>query len=244
MLTIVIPTLNEAHALPGTLVHTRRAASDGADLEIIVSDCASRDGTADVARRCGADRVLTGGTCRADALNRGAAVASGDVLLFHHADSILPTRFDQIIERALRRGGASTVGGAFDFQFARRPRPPAWPRQCLKLVVTVNRIRFRCTGNFYGDQSIFVRGDVFGRCGGFPCIPLMEDARFSARMRRFGRTVILRPPVVTSPRRFLARGVVRQFAQDLVMLSCESVGVRPDALWSRYNHFNRDYVCT
>lgn len=236
MLSIIIPTLNEAASLPGALSWTRRATR-GRGVEILISDCASRDGTVAIASQAGVDRVVLGARCRADALNRGAARARGLALLFLHADSLLPDGFDELVRRCLTR--RNIVGGAFDFSFGRLSGYPTWERCCLDTVIICNRIRFRWTGNFYGDQSIFVRRDVFDRIGGFPCVELMEDLYFSRRLRRAGRTAILRPAVSTSPRRFLARGVIRQFAEDLALLGLDSLGLEPKRLWSRYNALNR-----
>lgn len=235
MLSIIIPTLNEAASLAATAAHTRRAAN-GAEMEIIVSDCGSGDGTVALARKLGV-RVIGGGNCRAAAQNVGASAACGEVLLFLHADSLLPDGFPRLISRALDRSGV--VGGAFDFEFSELPQTDALAAQCLRWVVLLNRIRYRWTGNFYGDQSIFVRRDVFGRIGGFPQVRLMEDIYFSRRLRGIGRTAILGPPVRTSPRRFLSHGVIRQFAQDLALLGCDSIGICPANLWERYNHWNR-----
>lgn len=237
MLSIVVPTLNEAAALPGTISHARSAAANGERLQWIVSDCDSRDDTLGTAKRMCVDRIVTRGTCRADALNRGAAEASGQTIVFLHADSLLPSGFDRRIAAAL--GDPRVVGGAFDFEFGPDDGWTTLDRHLLRWVVLCNRVRYRWTGNFYGDQSIFVRRDVFDRIGGFPRVPILEDVGFSRRMRRAGRTAILRPPAVTSPRRFLARGVVRQFLDDLALLAFDSVGLQSRRACTRYSHLNR-----
>ena len=235
MLSVIIPTLNEADHLPGTVGMLRQAAG-GEPFELVVSDCDSRDGTADAARRLGAI-VVTGGTCRSDALRRGAAAATGDVLLFLHADTKVPAGFAGRIRRALRR--PDVVGGAFEFRF-RRDRSASWlDRQLLTLVVFLNRIRYRHGRGFFGDQAIFVRRAAYDRVGGFPPVRLLEDLRFSQAMSRVGRTAILNPPVRTSARRFVKRGVLRQLAQDWLILACDSFGVTPAELWEHYNAHNR-----
>jgi rSAM/selenodomain-associated transferase 2 len=236
MLSIIIPTLNEAATLSKTVRHTVHAAQHE-PIEIIVSDCDSRDRTVQVAR--GLDlRTVRGGNCRASALNAGADVARGNMLLFLHADSILPHGFAQTVSHALH-DPRDIVGGAFDFAFDDPdPTVAAFAQHCLHWVVLCNRIRYRWTGNFYGDQCIFVRRDVFDAVGGFPQVELMEDIAFCQRLHRFGRTAILRPPVLTSPRRFLDHGVIRQFIQDLTLLTCACTGVRPMRLWDRYNEWN------
>lgn len=234
MLSVIVPTLNESAHLPQTIAHVRQAAR-GAAVELIVSDCDSADDTR--ARACsGGAIVQSGGTCRADAMNRGAIRASGDVLLFLHADSIPPIDFVRLIERALR--DPSVVGGAFEFRLGPHPLNRGLNRKLLGLVTFCNRVRYRYSRGFFGDQGIFVRRDVFHRLGGFPPVRLMEDLTFCRRMGRVGRTAIL-PAMETSPRRFVQRGVLRQFVQDLVLLSCDSWGIRPQRLWDHYNRHNR-----
>lgn len=236
MLSIIIPTLNEAKSLPGTIAHTQ-ACAGRAPTEIVVSDCSSPDGTAEVARSLGI-HVVAGARGRADALNRGAAVARGDVFLFLHADTLLPEQFPRLIDKAM--GDARVVGGAFDFRFL-VPRPcGVWERAGFWFVTFINRFRYRCSRGFFGDQAIFVRRGAFDRLGGFPTCELMEDVRFSRRMSRLGKTAVLHPPVQTSPRRFLARGVYRQFAIDFSLIACEDFGLRPGRLWQTYNRVNAE----
>lgn len=234
-LSIIIATLNEAASLPAT-VETARRAAGSEPFELIVSDCGSRDDTAGIARRLGAV-VATGGKCRSDALNRGAAVAAGDVLLFLHADTTVPAGFVSGVRRAL--ACPAVVGGAFEFAFDSREAPSWLDRRLLDVVVLCNRVRFRYSRGFFGDQGVFVRRAVFDRLGGFPPVRLMEDLTFCRAMGRLGRTAILTPPALTSPRRFLARGVLRQFGQDLLLLCCDSWGLCPQKLWVLYNAHNR-----
>ena len=111
-------------------------------------------------------------------------------------------------------------------------------RRLLGLVVFCNRFRYRRTRAFFGDQGVFARRSAFTRIGGFPAVRLMEDVRFSQALDRLGKTAVLSPPVLTSPRRFLARGILRQLFQDMVLLSCESWGVCPQDLWVHYNDLN------
>src|SRR4051794_31009284 len=194
MLSVIIPTLDEAITLPRTIPHTIRAAQ-GQPVELIVSDCGSDDGTMSVAKSLGI-ACFNGASSRADALNRGAMRAAGDVLLFLHADTLLPEGFPLRIARALDR--EDVVGGAFEFTFASSRNHHAVNHLVLMLVAACNRVRYRWTRNYYGDQAIFVRPEVFDRIGGFPKMELLEDLRFSHAMNRIGRTAILSPPVRTS----------------------------------------------
>ena len=236
-LCVVIPTLNEFEALPLTLCSLREALG-GAAVSLIVSDCDSGDGTACLAERSGAT-VVRGSRCRAEALNRGAAAAprDADVLLFLHADTRLPTGFFRRIERALC--DPQIVGGAFDHKFAKHPGNILLRRHLLRTVMHLNRIRFRWGRRFYGDQAIFVRRRVFEQIGGFPKMPLLEDAYFCGKLNRAGRTAILSPAVKTSPRRFIERGVIRTFVADSRLLLLDSLGARPAHLWRHYNDLNR-----
>lgn len=234
MLSIIIPTLNEAMSLPRSIPHAR-AAAKGDAIEIIVSDCGSTDATMKVAGELGA-MVMNGAQHRADALNRGVANSRGEVLLFLHADTLLPDDFARRVRRAL--SDPRVVGGAFDFKFAPHPKHHGMNHFSLLIVTLCNRMRYRWSRNFYGDQGVFVRREVFDRLGGFPQVQLMEDLRFSAAMNRAGRTAILSPPVRTSARRFIHNGVMRQLFRDMMILSCDSFGMSPQGLWERYNRFN------
>jgi rSAM/selenodomain-associated transferase 2 len=234
VLSIVIPTLNEEENLERS-ISTARAAAGSSPVEFIVADCHSSDRTVAIARRLGCI-LVQGCQFRSGALNAGFAATNASTVLFLHADSILPDEFPSLIENALV--DSTVVGGAFDFQFDRHRLPHGFARQALKLVTVCNRIRFRWSGNFYGDQGLFVRREVFRRLGGFPPVRLMEDVRFSRRLKHAGRTVILRPAIHTSPRRFLENGVLRQMARDMILLGFESAGLGPQALWNGYNAWN------
>jgi rSAM/selenodomain-associated transferase 2 len=234
VLSIVIPTLNEAAALPEILRLTRARAGDE-PIDLIVSDCRSGDATVRLAREGGAT-VIEGSTSRAEALNRGAAAASGQKLLFLHADTLLPHGFAAAVRRAL--ASHEIVGGAFSFRFSRPADLNVMAWKMLGVVALMNNVRFRTSRNFYGDQGVFVRREVFERLGGFPERPLLEDLHFSRRMKRLGQTAILSPPVHSSPRRFLARGIVHQVIQDIRLILADSLGVAQQGLMGRYNGWN------
>jgi rSAM/selenodomain-associated transferase 2 len=235
VLSVIIPTLNEAANLPRTLAHTRTAAGREA-IELIVSDCRSDDATCRVAAEHGA-RVLEGALSRSQALNRGAAAARGPHLLFLHADTLLPTGFAAAIRQTLDR--PEMVGGAFNFRFLRPPQLSLLHWKMLGIIALMNNVRFRTSRNFYGDQAIFVRRSVFDRLGGFPERPLLEDLHFSRRMKRMGETAILSPAVQSSARRFLARGIIHQMIQDIRLILADSLGMPPGGLSMRYNGWNR-----
>jgi len=199
-LSVVIPARNDAAALARTLEHLGRLASiDGA--EIIVAAAGDVDGT--TAAVAGRARLLwPSGSTRAQLMNGGAAAARGETILFLHADSFPPPDALALIRRVLADPRA--VGGAFEHLFAE----PVWS---LRAITWINRVRYRLTRNYYGDQGVFVRADVFRALGGYRDLALMEDLDFTQRLKRRGRSVLITTPLVTSGRRFLARGPWRTF---------------------------------
>jgi glycosyltransferase involved in cell wall biosynthesis len=231
-LSIIIPTLNEAKYLAAAVAGVRRHAAPGAPHEIIVSDCGSVDGTAEVAAGLGVR--LTGGqpppNSRAAALNRGAAEAGGDVLLFLDADTLVPRGYDRAIARALRDPGV--VGGAFEFALD----GPAWG---LRLVEVLNRIRYRIWPRYYGDQGIFVRAEVFRRVNGYPNRRILEASDFCRALCRQGRLALLRSPMKTSPRRFLEGGVYRVLARDMLIWWFDLIGHPTEPFATGYQANNR-----
>ncbi|MBI1816475.1 MAG: TIGR04283 family arsenosugar biosynthesis glycosyltransferase [Deltaproteobacteria bacterium] len=194
-ISIVVPTLNEEATLAATLAHARAPAVR----EIIVVDGGSTDATGVVAAAA-ADRVLNAPRGRAAQMNAGAAVAAGEVLLFLHADTLLPAGFDAAVVAALAND--AVVGGRFDV--ALMPSTPL-----LRIVGALINLRSRLSRIATGDQAIFVRRCVFEELGGFPLIPLMEDLAFSRTLKRCGRVACIRLKVVTSSRRWVRGGVIR-----------------------------------
>jgi len=199
-LSIVIPARNDAEALARTLDHLQRLPGiHGA--EVIVAAAGDPAGTArSVAGR--ARLLQPDGSTRAELMNAGAADAHGEVLFFLHADSFPPADALALIMRTLADPRA--VGGAFEHRFAE----PVWS---LRAITWINHVRYRLTRNYYGDQGQFVRAPVFRALGGYRTLRLMEDLDFAQRLKRRGRSVLIRTPLITSGRRFLARGPWRTF---------------------------------
>ena len=195
-LSIVVPALNEAGAIDATLGALAPLRARGA--EVIVVDGGSTDATAARARPL-ADRVLTSPCGRARQMNAGAALASGDALLFLHADTLLPADADLLVGAAMNAGAA---WGRFDVRIAGR-------HPMLGVVAAFMNARSRWTGVATGDQALFVRRRLFERVGGFADQPLMEDVELTRRLRAMGRPACLRARVTTSGRRWETRGVWR-----------------------------------
>jgi hypothetical protein len=169
--------------------------------EVIVAAAGDRHGTAlAVAER--AQLLWPDGSTRAILLNAGAAHARAAVLFFLHADSFPPAHACELIRQAL--SDERVIGGAFEHLFAE----PVWS---LRAISWINRLRYRLTHNYYGDQGIFVRTAVFRQMGGYRQLQLMEDLDFTQRLKRRGRTVLIRESLHTSGRRFLTRGLWRTF---------------------------------
>lgn len=231
-LSIIIPTLNEARYLPGTVRAVRRRAVLGPPHEIIVADCASRDGTRQLAQKLGAlladDEPAP--NSRAAALNRGAARATGEVLLFLDADTIPPRGYDRAIRTALRRG--SVIGGAFEFRLAGAAFG-------LRIVELINRVRYRLWPRYYGDQGIFVRHEAFQRSGGYPERSILEASDFSRRLWQLGRLALLRQYMTTSPRRFLEDGIGRVLAGDVRLWWLDLLGLPTERFGPPYWENNR-----
>jgi rSAM/selenodomain-associated transferase 2 len=200
--SIVIPARNDAAALERTLDHLATAGWTGTpEVEIVVAAAGPRE---DVERAVSGRALVIwpDGSTRARLMNAGAALARGDVLVFLHADSFPPEEALAMIARAL--DDPCVVGGAFEHQFVE-------PRVSLRLITWINRLRYRLTRNYYGDQGLFVRADVFRALGGYRDLALMEDLDLSQRLKRAGDTVLVRVPLLTSGRRFLARGPWQTF---------------------------------
>jgi glycosyltransferase involved in cell wall biosynthesis len=231
-LSIIIPTLNEARYLAAAVACARRQALLGPPPEIIVADCGSLDGSADLAVRLGA-RLVQGRpplASRAAALNRGAAGAAGDVLLCLDADTLAPRGYDRAIRQALR--DPQVVGGAFEFALD-------GPQLGLRVVELINRIRYRLFQQYYGDQGVFVRAAAFRRAGGYPERRLLEASDFCKRLGRLGRLVLVRKYMRTSARRFVEGGILRVLAHDVRIWGMDLLGLPVEHFGPAYQDDNR-----
>ena len=216
-LSIIMPVRNEAAGIREALeaLAPLRARAH----EVIVVDGESDDGTASLAAAA-CDQMLVTPRGRALQMNTGAQVASGDALLFLHADTRLPEGADELVFAALARSS----WGRFDVRIASR-------RALLALVACGMNLRSRLTGIATGDQAIFVRRDAFP---GFPEIPLMEDIALSRALKRRERPACLRARVVTSARRWEARGVLRTILLMWRLRLLYALGTPPQRLARDY----------
>ncbi len=218
MISVVIPTLNEAARLPALL---SRLAQEPVDHEVIVVDGGSKDGTPAIARDAGV-MVLQCDPGRGQQLAHGAQAARGDVLLFLHADSKLPANGLAAIDESLKSDPAC-VGGNFRVVFDGDTSFAEW--------LTGFYAWFRARGLYYGDSGIFVRRDVYQAIGGIRPIDLMEDYDFSRRLQRAGPTCCLdEPPLVTSSRRFEGRSPATIVIGWLLLHGLYHLGLSPRLL--------------
>ena len=226
-LSIIIPTLDEAECIVPTL-----EALDGlrrGGHEIIVVDGGSDDATPALAAGH-ADRVLSAPAGRAEQMNAGARAATGDVLLFLHADSRLPARADRLVLQGL--ADADSAWGCFDVQIGGR-------HPLLRLVERMMNARSRLTRICTGDQAIFVRRDAFEAIGGYPRQELMEDIAISASLRRVSAPLRLRERCLTSARRWESRGVLRTIVLMWWLRLQYALGVAPSHLARAYARHGR-----
>jgi len=219
-LSVIIPTLNEEHALGSTLESVRRSAPGS---EVVVVDGGSHDGTLVVARGVPGVRAISAPRGRGLQMNAGAGAATGDVLLFLHADTHLPPEAGVLVAAALE--DPRVVGGSFVLGF-----DSAHP--LLRLFSIASRLNVRWAT--YGDQALFFRREAFERVGGFPPLPLFEDVAMQSRIRRLGRCVKIQRPVRSSARRFLRIGVARQQLLNAALVVAYHLGVSPSRLATWY----------
>ena len=224
-LSIVVPTFQEAGRI-GATVDAARAL--GGEVEIIVVDSGSGDGTADVARAHGARVIEADGRGRARQMNQGAAAATGDVLLFLHADTLLPADARSVIAAIL--ADPAVAGGCFRLRF---------DDDHPVLRVSSALSGFGCRLFHYGDSAYFVRRTTFRDMGGFHAMPLLEDLDFWLRLNRGHRVVVAPAAVLTSARRFRHVGVVRQQALATLIVVLYLLGVGAPRLARLYHRFTR-----
>jgi rSAM/selenodomain-associated transferase 2 len=219
-ISIIIPAYNEEKAIGGLLENLTNHGTD----ELLVSDGGSADRTVEIASRYA--RIVRTKIGRAIQMNTASQTASGDVLLFLHADCRLgPSALD-----AVRKVMADPeiVGGNFDLRYEGND----WPAAAF---TRINRWRRRC-GIFYGDSGIFCRRSVFHSLGGFMPWPILEDYEFARRLRRTGKLAYLSEPIWASDRRWRNSGLLRTMASWFVIQSLYYAGVPPKSLAHLYRH--------
>ncbi len=218
-ISIIIPTLNEERSLPSALAPL--IGREG--IEVIVADGSSTDRTADIACESGV-RLVTTQRGRGRQLNAGAAVASGEVLLFLHADSRLPEQFEAQIWSTLNKG---QLAGAFRL----RIDAPGWGVRCVEWGAN---LRSKWRQLTYGDQGFFMRATDFYQMGGYRNWPLMEDYELCGRLRTMGGVGLASGSVTTSARRWSRYGAFRNTLINQVCIAAYRLGVPPASIANWY----------
>jgi rSAM/selenodomain-associated transferase 2 len=220
--SVIVPVLNEENSIGATL----QALLPLAPYEIVVVDGGSSDRTCEIASQFGVT-VISSECGRARQMNRGARDASGEVLLFLHADTRLPQTAFHDIASAL--GDPRYLGGRFDVELDGNH----W---MLPLIARMISCRSRTTKVGTGDQALFVRREVFRQMDGFQEIAMMEDIAFCRTLKRMGKVACLRSRVVTSARRWEADGVWRTIFRMWALKLLYLAGVSP----ARLKHYYAD----
>jgi rSAM/selenodomain-associated transferase 2 len=221
--SIIIPTLNEAQSLGATLQALSRLQSR--QVELIIVDGGSADGTQEIARSHDGARVINSPRGRGTQMHAGANAARGEALWFLHADTLPPPDSVEHIQAALRHD-AKIVGGNFAISFdgtRRAARFMTW------LYPQLRRL-----GLYYGDSAIFVRRNVYQEAGGFRPFPIFEDLDLVQRLKLRGRLVHLPSQVVTSSRRFEGGSFAFTFARWSFLQLLYWLGVHPRTLSRLY----------
>ena len=218
--SIIVPTLNEELVLEKTLTQFQQLSPH----ELIVSDGGSDDGTRNIAGRF-SHRVITGSAGRALQMNVGADEATGDILLFLHADSrIEPESYRKMLQCMQN---PKWIGGAFTLCI----ESGKWS---LKLIALLANIRSKYFGLAYGDQGFFVRKEVFKDMNGFSPIPICEDLDFYYRLRKKGPVILLKEKAHTSPRRWIKEGILFTTARNTLIAVLFGLGFPPHILTKWY----------
>jgi len=221
-ISIVVPMLNEVHALTDLLPDLQSLRRNGC--EVLLVDGGSEDASVVMAERAGFT-VLKSPRGRARQMNAGARAARGKLLLFLHADTRPPADAHALIREAL--SDRSRVWGFFKVRIEGRPR-------MLRVVSFFTNLRSRLTGIATGDQAHFMERSAFERVGGFPDQPLMEDVELSRRLKRVTPPVCVDASVTTSGRRWESRGVWRTIFLMWRLRLAYWLGAHPENLAKAY----------
>lgn len=221
-ISVVIPTFQEVMNI-GKCVAALLA--EPCFIEIIIADGGSTDSTKEIAAGYPGVKVVDSIRGRGVQMNAGAAVATGDVLLFLHADTHLEKGWMHCMLDGLE--DSSIIGGAFTFSVD----SPSWK---YRLVEAWVKLRCALCNLPYGDQAIFIRAGIFRQLGGYRDIPLMEDVDLIGRMKKTGRTTILAKKAFTSERRWKGKGVIRTALINQATMMLYKLGASPETLFRLY----------
>ncbi|MGR8935719.1 MAG: TIGR04283 family arsenosugar biosynthesis glycosyltransferase [Gammaproteobacteria bacterium] len=220
-LSIVIPALNEAAAIGPCLQALQRYRNR---CEIIVADGGSDDASVVLAVPL-ADKIVHAPRGRARQMNAGAVEAQAELLLFLHADTLLPDDALTLMQQGIAKG---SHWGRFDVRLDGK-------HPLLKIVARLMNMRSRITGIATGDQGMFMTRQAFRSVGGFPEIALMEDIAVSKRLKKLGKPYCIAQKIVTSARRWEQHGVLQTVLLMWRLRWHYFFGADPEVLAQRYD---------
>ncbi len=220
MVSIIIPVLNEEKAIPALM---ENLCSQEESCEVIMVDGGSTDQSVEICSKYKDLTVITSENGRANQMNMGAGIAKGNVLLFLHADTLLPKGGIKSIEAAM--GEEDTVGGSFYMKFDME-------NFAFRFFSAFTRINSAYLT--YGDQAIFIRKSVFEEIGAYKQLPILEDFEIQKRLRKNGKFVKLPLAVITSARRFLHNGIFKQQLLNIAMVCAYELGCSPAKIKTFY----------
>ncbi len=219
--SVIIPALNEADYIGATLECLQAARGRGH--EVILVDGGSTDDTCGIAAD-GVDQVLKCAPNRGGQMNHGASRARGDIFIFLHADSLLHSEFDRILDE---RGVSDDTWGRFDIRLSGNH----FMFRCIEKLMN---LRARLSGIATGDQAIFTGQHIFRQVNGYTDIPLMEDVELTGRLNKISPPVRIRQTVVSSSRRWEKYGIARTVLLSWTLRFCYAIGFDPRDLAKQY----------
>lgn len=223
LISIIIPALNEEKYIAEVLEHTLKLKGR---FEVIVVDGGSQDETLEIARGYKTVNVLQSKKGRARQMNHGAGQAKGEVLLFLHADTFLPTSFYTDVSKLMEK--PEVVGGSFRLKMESSHPIFKFYHWCSQ---------FSLEFFTYGDHALFIKTETFKKIQGFKNLSFMEDVEIQKRIREEGKFRKLKTSVTTSSRRFQKNGIFFQLAIDVVLVVLYKIGIPPNRLKRYYpNH--------
>lgn len=220
-ISVIIPILNEAKILEKTLSQLQ---SELEAHELIVVDGGSTDGSVHIAEKYG--KVIVSEPGRAKQLNTGAASATGDILIFLHADIWLESGALASVETAFASG---FVGGGFQQKID-------GTHFLYRAIEAAGNVRGKYLKFFYGDSGIFLKRADFEKIGGFPEVPILEEMEFSKKLRRLGKTTLVTPHIHISARRWETKGIVRTTLNNWLITLLYFLKFSPVQLAKLYRH--------
>ena len=220
-LSIVIPMLNDAENIDTTLSRVKK----GTNVEIIAVDGGSTDGTVEKVRAHGV-KVYNSTKGRAVQMNYGFLKATGEIVMFLHADTFLPVDYDVLVRTTLE--DPHIICGAFSLKINLHHKG-------LRIIEKTTHFRAKYLQMPYGDQALFMYSHTFRESGGFPEIPLMEDFELVRRLKRMGKIKIVQVPAITSGRRWEEVGIWRTTVINQIVIFLYYLGVSPDTLYKMYH---------